>query len=102
HAQVKLLRVLQEGEVVRLGSAKPTKIDVRIISATNRVLTEEMGSGRFREDIFYRLSVALLKIPPLRERPGDLGLLIDRLLKDVNKLAATEPGYRDKTLSAGA
>ena len=72
-AQVKLLRVIQEGEVVRLGATKPLKVDVRIIAATNRTLTEEIAAGRFREDLFYRLAVAVLKIPPLRERTGDLG-----------------------------
>jgi transcriptional regulator with PAS, ATPase and Fis domain len=101
-AQVKLLRVLQEGEVVHLGSTKPLKVDVRIIAATNRTLTDEISAGRFREDLFYRLAVAVLKIPPLRERPGDLGLLIDHLLSQVNREAAGEPGFKEKNLSAGA
>ena len=79
-AQVKLLRAIQEGEVVRLGSTKPLKIDVRIIAATNRTLTEETAAGRFRDDLFYRLAVAVLKIPPLRERTGDLSLLVDHLV----------------------
>jgi len=101
-AQVKLLRVLQEGEVVRLGATKPIKVDVRIIGATHRTLTDEAASGRFREDLFYRLAVAVLKIPPLRDRPGDLSVLIDHLLHQVNREAATEPGYQEKSLSAGA
>jgi transcriptional regulator with PAS, ATPase and Fis domain len=101
-AQVKLLRVLQEGEVVRLGSTKPAKVDVRIVAATNRTLTEEITAGRFREDLFYRLAVAVLKIPPLRERTGDLGLLIDTLLDQVNREAAAEPGAKHKKLSAAA
>lgn len=101
-AQVKLLRTLQEGEVVRLGSSKPTKVDVRIIAATNRTLTEEIASGRFREDLFYRLAVAVLKIPPLRERSGDLGILIDHLMAQVNREAAGEPGFKEKKLSSGA
>ncbi len=101
-AQVKLLRALQEGEVVRLGSSKPTKVDVRIIAATNRTLTEEIASGHFREDLFYRLAVAVLKIPPLRERSGDLGVLIDHLLAQVNREAAGEPGFKEKKLSSGA
>ncbi len=101
-AQVKLLRVLQEGEVVHLGSNKPIKIDVRVVAATNRTLTDEIAARRFREDLFYRLAVAVLKIPPLRERPGDLGYLIEHLLAQVNREAATEPGYRKKKLSAGA
>lgn len=101
-AQVKLLRVLQEGEVVRLGSTKAAKVDVRIVAATNRTLSEEIAAGRFREDLFYRLAVAVLKIPPLRERTGDLGMLIDHLLAQVNKEAAGEPGFKEKKLSAGA
>ena len=101
-AQVKLLRVLQEGEVVRLGSTKAAKVDVRIIAATNRTLSEEIAEGRFREDLFYRLAVAVLKIPPLRDRTGDLGMLVDHLLEQVNKEAADEPGFEDRKLSAGA
>ena len=101
-AQVKLLRVIQEGEVVRLGATKPVKADVRIIAATNRTLTQEIADGRFREDLFYRLAVAVLNIPPLRERTGDVALLIDRLLLQVNREAAAEPGYQEKKLSAGA
>jgi DNA-binding NtrC family response regulator len=99
-AQVKLLRVVQEGQVVRLGSSKPLEVDVRIVAATNRTLTDEIGAGRFREDLFYRLAVAVLKIPPLRERAGDLGLLIDHALKQVNREAPA--GFKDKKLSAGA
>jgi len=101
-AQVKLLRVLQEGEIVRVGSSKPINVDVRILAATNRTLTDEISAGRFREDLFYRLAVAVLKIPPVRERTGDLGLLIDHLMDQVNRESASEPGFKDKTLSAGA
>jgi transcriptional regulator with PAS, ATPase and Fis domain len=101
-AQVKLLRVLQEGEVVHLGATKSLKIDVRIIAATNRTMIDEIACGRFREDLFYRLAVAMLKIPPLRERTGDVGILIDYLLGQVNREAAGEPGFKDKKLSAGA
>lgn len=101
-AQVKLLRAVQEGEVVRLGASKPLRVDVRIVAATNRTLTEEIAAERFREDLFYRLAVAVLKIPPLRERAGDLGLLIDHVLAQVNCEAGSEPGYKDKKLSAGA
>jgi transcriptional regulator with GAF, ATPase, and Fis domain len=101
-AQVKLLRAIQEGEVVRVGATRPLKVDVRIIAATNRTLTEEIAVGRFREDLFYRIAVAVLNIPPLRERTGDLGLLVDHLLTQVNLEAAVEPGYKDKKLSAGA
>lgn len=101
-AQVKLLRVIQEGEVIRVGGNRPVKVDVRIVAATNRTLTDEIAVGRFREDLFYRLAVAVLKIPPLRERGGDLSLLIGHLLEQVNREAASEPGYREKHLSASA
>lgn len=101
-AQVKLLRVLQEGEIVHLGTTKPIKIDVRIIAATNRTLTDEIAHGRFREDLFYRLAVAVLKIPPLRDRTGDVGVLIDYLLDLVNREEAGEQGFKNKKLSAGA
>jgi transcriptional regulator with PAS, ATPase and Fis domain len=101
-AQVKLLRTIQEGEIVRLGSSKPLKIDVRVVAATNRTLTDEITAGRFREDLFYRLAVAVLNIPPLRDRSGDLGVLIDHLLKQVNGEAAQDPGFKEKKLSAAA
>ncbi|MFO0726466.1 MAG: sigma-54 dependent transcriptional regulator [Myxococcota bacterium] len=101
-AQVKLLRAIQEGEIVPLGESNPVRVDVRIVAATNRTLTEEIASGRFREDLFYRLAVAVLKLPPLRERQGDLGLLIDHVLVQVNREAQGEPGFKEKKLSVAA
>jgi len=101
-AQVKILRVLQEKQVTRVGSTTPVDIDLRLLAATNRKLIEEVANGRFRPDLFYRLAVAVLQLPPLRERPGDLGLLIDRLLDQINVESAHEPGFFRKKLSASA
>ena len=100
--QVKLLRVLEEGEVIRLGASKPISVDVRIVAATNRNLIAEVGEGRFREDLFYRIAVACIKLPPLRDRPGDLGLLIDHLIEQINQESEEQPGYRRKKISPSA
>ncbi len=81
HVQVKLLRVLQEGEFERLGSSKPVRVDVRIIAATNKELEEEMRLGNFRDDLYYRLNVVEIKIPPLRHRLEDVPLLAEHFLK---------------------
>lgn len=83
--QTKLLRVLQDGEFERLGSPKTIKVDVRIIASTNRNLEEEIRKGRFREDLFYRLNVFPITIPPLRRRKEDIPLLVDYFVAKFNK-----------------
>lgn len=98
-AQVKFLRILEDKEVWRIGSSKPVKVDVRIIAATNRSLFEEVSSGNFREDLFYRLAVAVIKIPPLRQRKGDIGFLTDELMSKINAECREEPNYKDKNIS---
>ena len=101
-AQVALLRVLQEGEVTRLGENTVHKVDVRVIAATNRDLFAETVDGRFREDLFYRLAVLRINLPPLREREGDLSPLIDELLGRINYEMAHDPLFEAKGLDAGA
>lgn len=101
-AQVKVLRVLNDGRVRRLSESKERPVDVRIIAATNRDLLQEVADGRFRSDLFYRLAVAMLKLPPLREREGDLALLIESMLKKVNEELAAGPNYKNKKFSANA
>lgn len=82
--QVKLLRAIQEQEVMRVGGTKPMKLDVRIITATNKDLEEQVRLGEFREDLFYRLNVIPITVPPLRERKDDIPPLIDHFLRKFN------------------
>ncbi|MFZ4580662.1 MAG: sigma-54 interaction domain-containing protein [Myxococcota bacterium] len=101
-AQVKLLRVLQEAELRRVGGTAARKVDVRILAATHRDLLAEVRDGRFREDLFFRLAVAVLHLPALRDRSGDLALLVDHLWVQVQQEAREDPGWQDKDLSIPA
>ena len=79
--QAKLLRIIQEKEVERLGGLHPVKVDVRVVVATNKNLDEEVKKGHFREDLYYRLNVVRIWVPPLRERKDDIPLLMDFFVK---------------------
>ena len=100
--QVKLLRVLQSGELTPVGGSKTHQVNVRVVAATHRDLPALIREGRFREDLFYRLAVWVMKLPPLRERGDDVGLLIDHLVEKVDEDLVGQPGYEPKRLSAGA
>src|SRR5271163_4251272 len=97
-AQVKLLRAIQEGEVEPVGARRPVKVDVRIVSATNRDLIADVKQGRFREDLFYRLHVFPITVPPLRERPADIPALARRFLATF----AAEEGKRIRLITPEA
>ena len=84
HLQVKLLRALESKEILPIGHTTPRRIDVRVLAATNRNLQKEVEAGRFREDLYYRLNIMEIHIPPLRERPEDIPLLVEHLVKKHN------------------
>lgn len=98
-AQVKLLRALQEKAVTRVGDTRAQTVDVRIIAATNRNLLQETAAGRFRSDLFYRLAVAVLQLPPLRERGEDVLLLLDDMLDKANRELLARGKEKDKKFS---
>lgn len=97
HLQSKLLRAIQEKEIYPVGSDKAVKVDIRIIAATNRDLAEEVSQGNFREDLFYRLDVAEIKLPPLRDRRDDIPLLVDHFIKIHNSELGKRITGIDKT-----
>jgi two-component system nitrogen regulation response regulator NtrX len=96
--QARLLRFLQEGEFERVGGTRTIKVDVRVIAATNKNLAGEIEQRRFREDLYYRLSVVVLTVPPLRERPADIPLLAEHFLRRF----CTEHGVPVKRLQPDA
>jgi transcriptional regulator with GAF, ATPase, and Fis domain len=99
--QVKLLRALQERVVYRVGDAKPEKVDIRVVAATNRVLEDEIRGGRFREDLYYRLNVVNLYLPPLRDRGDDVLIIAKALLsKHAEEMSSHVQGFTPQALAA--
>lgn len=97
-AQAKVLRALQENKIVRVGDSKEIKVDVRVLAATNKDLRAEIAGGRFREDLYHRLAVIVVKVPSLNERRDDIPLLIEHF----NRRIADDYGHPPKTFTAGA
>jgi len=98
HLQPKILRFLQEKEITRVGSTKPITIDVRVIAATNQNLEELVKKGKFREDLYYRLNVIPIEIPPLRERKEDIRILVHKFIVEFNKKYSKQVSFTDEAL----
>jgi two-component system response regulator AtoC len=99
--QVQLLRVLQEGEIRRIGATETIKVDVRVVAATNRDLKGELAAGRFREDLFFRLQVVTVRVPPLRERKGDIPVLVRHFLaRHAERLGRPVPRVAPEVIEA--
>jgi len=90
-AQAKILRVLQDGEFDRLGDEQPTRVDVRVVAATNSDLEADVAAGRFRQDVYYRLNVVRIELPPLRDRPEDIPLLVEGFLEEISARLGRRP-----------
>lgn len=101
-AQAKLLRALQKNEITAVGDSKPHRVDVRIIAATHRDLLSMIEQGDFREDLFYRLAIGIVQLPPLRQRLEDIPRLAEVLMEQLNEEAQTQPGYISKNISKSA
>jgi DNA-binding NtrC family response regulator len=101
-AQAKLLRALQKNEVTTVGDSKPHRVDVRVIAATHRDLLSMVEQGDFREDLFYRLAIGVIQLPPLRKRVEDIPALVRVLLEQLNEEAQSQPGYLSKNISESA
>lgn len=100
--QVKLLRALQQGEITRVGDSKTRTVDVRILAATHRPISQMVSEGTFREDLYFRLAVGVIELPALRERPGDIPELLQQILAEINTNFARQPDFVSKTISNDA
>ncbi len=97
-AQAKVLRALEENKIQRVGGNKDISVDVRVIAATNKNLNKEIEDGNFREDLFHRLAVILIDVPPLKDRKDDIGLLVDHFVN----LISSDQGLEKKTFDSKA
>ena len=98
-AQAKVLRALQENKITRVGGEEEINIDVRVIAATNKNLQDEIAKGNFREDLYHRISMILMRVPPLRERTDDIPLLINSfVVKAANEMGKPIPSFTEKAI----